>query len=474
MSFLLKISSLLVFLILFGFNSYAAPESYKNISIDDNCTLNNDDLDKIIAEVKKHSDGAIRDLVDCLKLNRKLILQASLADPTQFQYAADFLKEDENFIYRLIKISPEILKYISPNLLLDEEFMKNTTYLNRDSLKYADPKLLDNKLFMTKMIKIDYKNYIYASSRLKEIKELAELALNDNGLYLEYAPDKIKDDKKLVTIAVKSNIAALNYASERLKKDKELQKLLTKKSSIISTKLLEEFLQKNYLDSSNKKNIGLVIANRMKFFAKNKIIDRNYVTKWQKFFTYNNDSLKEGLKLISADSHNYAISWKEDFKKYPDLIKKIEDFFLNRGVDQTTIDSLSTTYLWKVKSNDLTLVFNLYLLRDSKYNELSSDFANVNSLTAIVQKQNGKWKMTVLEVIFDSEIKMDIAFKDGHKKFDLWDLYIVDKKDKNPKIIFKTEERFREFFEIFEEQSGGKYQMIYKTDFADAKENLSY
>ena len=66
-----------------------------------------------------------------------------------------------------------------------------------------------------------------------------------------------------------------------------------------------------------------------------------------------------------------------------------------------------------------------------------------------MQKSKNKWKATVVQVIFDSEVKMDIAFKDGHKKFDLWDLYLVDKKDKNPKVIFKTEERFREFFEIF-------------------------
>jgi hypothetical protein len=40
----------------------------------------------------------------------------------------------------------------------------------------------------------------------------------------------------------------------------------------------------------------------------------------------------------------------------------------------------------------------------------------------------------------------------------LWDLYLNDKKDKNPKIIFKVSDPFGEHFEVFEEQKGGKYQ----------------
>lgn len=464
-------ATLNIFFIFFSTTSYAIPESYNAIFISEDCSVKNDVMDKILAEVKKKDPEAINSLTGCLKSNRKLIFQVALIDPAQFQYAADILREDENFIYRLIKTNPEILKYVAPQLRLNEEFMKLSTYLNRDSLQYADPKLLDNKLFMSKMIVIDYKNYIFASNRLKEIPELAKMALNDNGLYLANAPEKIRDNKELVKVAISSNIAALQYASERLKKDKELQKL-AKKSSIISEEKLEEFLQKNYLDDSGEKNIGPVISNRLKFFPKNKIVDRNYITKWQKLFKYDNNSLKEEVHLISADSHNYATSWKEDFKKYPDLIKKIEEFFLSHQIDQSTIDSLSTTYLFKVKSNPLTLVFNLYLLRDSGDDELGPDFANVTSLTAIMQKSKNKWKTTVVQVIFDSEVKMDIAFKDGHKKFDLWDLYLVDKKDKNPKVIFKTEERFREFFEIFEEQNGGKYQSIYKTKLSSAKENL--
>jgi len=126
----------------------------------------------------------------------------------------------------------------------------------------------------------------------------------------------------------------------------------------------------------------------------------------------------------------------------------------------------------KLKISNISTPSHTALRLMKKRDELGSDFANVTSFTAIMQKSKNKWKTTVVQVIFDSEVKMDIAFKDGHKKFDLWDLYLVDKKDKNPKVIFKTEERFREFFEIFEEQNGGKYHAVYKTKLSSAKENL--
>jgi hypothetical protein len=213
-----------------------------------------------------------------------------------------------------------------------------------------------------------------------------------------------------------------------------------------------------------KKNLGWTISNRAKFFEKNKIITRNYITKWHRNINFEDEKIREELRLISADSRNYPILWKEDFKKYPDLIKKIEKFFLDHKVDQNTIDNLTVTDLWKVKNKPLTLAFNLYLLRDSKDIDLGPEFSDVTSLTAIVQKQRGKWRMTVVEVIFDSEIKMDVSYQNGHKKYVLWDFYAAKKDQKNPRIIFKVEDRFADYFEIFEEQSGGKYQMVDRVD----------
>ncbi len=453
--------ALILSCIFFATSAYAAPTEDPALT-NTSCNIDDETFDQIIAEVKKKNSDIINSLIDCLKLNRKLMLRAALIDPKQFQYASEILREDESFVYRVIEINPEILKFASDKLRSDPIFMENATYLSRDALQYADPKLLDNKLFIKNMIRIDSRNYMFASDRLKEIPEFAASAFKDNGLLLANAPTKIKSDKALVKIAVTSNAAALEFADDALKQDKNLKKLATHKSAIKSQEDLSKFLQKNYLNDSGKKHVGTVIDNRMKHFSANKIIDRNYVTKWQRSFAANDKS--DDVHLITADIRNYPIPWKKDFKKFPLLIAKIEKFFLNHQVDRNTSDSLSTTYFWKVKKVPQTVVFNLYLLRDSKDIELGPKFADVTSLTAIAQKQGEEWHLSVVEVIFDSEIKVDPTYENGHKKFNLWDLYEVDKSDKNPKIIFKVEDKFREYFQVFEEANNGKYQMAYEID----------
>ncbi len=423
--------------------------------------------EQILAQVTAKNPDAISNLPECFRLNRALILNAVFIDPAQFQNAADLLREDEIFVMRLLKISPQVLQYAAPEIRNNPDFMTKATYLSRDALQYAGWKLLDNKLFMKKMIEIDSRNYKFASDRLKEIPEFIIRAFLDNGLLLEFAPPKIRADKKFVKIAVESNHSAIAFASDALKEDKDLQKIVKQKTSIKSPEDLRKFLEENYIANNPQKNLGRIFANQGKNFPQNKIIQRNYVTKWQKsldFYRVENGHVGEDTRLITADSRNYQISWRDDFKKYPDLVKKIEKFFRNHNLADNTIENLSTSFLWKVKSKPLTFVFNLYLLRESTEASLGPDFADITSLTAIVQKCKNKWCMTVVEVIFDSEVKVDIAYENGHRQYALWDLYLVDKNDKNPKIIFKVDDRFGQHFEVFEEQGKGKYQMIYASE----------
>ena len=451
------IASLIAALLLFSTINLSAQV------ITQDCVIDEDSYREILAEVTKKNPNAIKSLPDCFKLDRKLIIKAALIDPTQFQYASDILKDDENFVNRLLQISAEILQFTSKKLHSDMDFMENATYINRDALQYADPKILNDKMFMKRMIIIDSRNYKFASNRLKEMPELASIALNDNGILLAFAPDSIKSNKSLVKIALQSNSSAIEYASESLKKDKDLQKLAIAKTSVKSKEDLEKFLEKNYLVEERGKNLGFAIANKKKFFPKNAVIDRNYITKWQKYLG-GNFRAEEKLTLVAADSRNYPISWKSDLRKYPELIKKIENFFLNHNVDQNTIDNLSLTYFWKIKDAPQTFAFNLYLLRDSRDVDLGNDFSDITSLSAIAQKHKNKWHFTVVEVIFDSETRTSTSYTNGHKRYILWDLYKADSLDKNPKIIFKVEDKFNDYFEIFEEQAGGKYQIIYRIE----------
>lgn len=431
----------------------------------DGCNNREEYFEQILREISsKKTPDIISRLAECFGNDRKLILKAVVLDPEQFQYASDALQEDQIFVMRLLKISPDILKYAAPEIRSNNSFMEKATYISRDALQYASWHLLDNILFMQRMIDIDSKNYKYASDRIKEIRGNAESALTDNGLLLEFAPPKVKDDIELVRIAVKSNSSALQFASERLKKEKEIVALARQKTSIKSLDELRAFLKKNYTVESKRKNVGLELGNKAKFAPKSKIIDRNYVTKWQNYLDFSRSDdlghVAEERRLIAADSRNFHVSWRNDFKKYPGLVKKIEKFLHNHNIAANTIDNLSTTYLWRIKTKPLTLAFNLYLLRESTDNDLGPDFVDATSITAVVQQQKDRWEMTIIEVILDSEIKVDVPYENGHKKYMIWDLYTVNKKDKSPKIIYKVEDKFDDYFEVFEEQSGGKYLPI--------------
>lgn len=423
-------------------------------------------LSQILDEIKNKNSDIISRLPPCFALDRKLILKAVVIDPQQFQYADDILQEDRTFVNRLLKISPEILQFAAPEIRGDESFMENATYISRDALQYAAWKLRDRKLFMKKMIDIDSRNYKFASNRLRELPEFAEIAFKDNGLLLEFAPDKIKEDKKLVKIAILSNKSAIEFSDKKLQQDKELKNLSKQKTSITSEERLEQYLRENYIIETNKKNLGQQLGNRAKFYSQNQLIDRNYITKWHDYINYANYDgyhFARDTKLVAAANRNYHISWREDLAEHKDLIAKINKFFVNHRLPSNVIDNLSTTYFWKIKDKPLTFALNLYLLRESTDEDLGPDFVDVTSMTAILQKRNNKWEMTIVEVILDSEIKVDVSYPNGHKKYILWDLYTVNEKDQNPKIIFKVEDGLEEHFEVFEEQAGGKYRMVFRS-----------
>jgi hypothetical protein len=116
------------------------------------------------------------------------------------------------------------------------------------------------------------------------------------------------------------------------------------------------------------------------------------------------------------------------------------------------------------------MAFNLYNLKESNNNNIYSkernDFANITSFTAIATFNAGKWSLTVVDAILDNDIKTDISYREGHKKYILWDLYQFNENDKNLKLIFKIEDRFNEYFEIFSANQNNenlsKYQMIHR------------
>ncbi len=433
--------------------------STSNLWAENYCKISNEIEKKILSQIDNSDIDLLKNYPSCYRSNRKLILKLAFIKPEQFKYASSDLRDDELFINRVLKVHPEILKYASKKLRSNIRFMQNATYIQRDSLQYATMNLKDNKNFMTKMITIDSRNYLFASERLKSDKNIAEIAFSDNGLLIKEAPLNIRSDVAMAKIALKSNSGAIDFLSTKIKNNAELLKLSSNKSSIISKDALRDYIIENYTETATQKGLAINIVNQGKFFKDNILAKRDFITKWRRVKKSKSD-FEDKLSLIEVTSRNFPLLWQKDFDNYPLLRDKVIKFFKKHNIDDSTINNLKTTFFWKIKDDLPTVAFNLYAIRSSKDSAIGPDFSDITSITVIAQKQGLRWNMSVIEVIFSSEVKTNIAYRNGHKKYKLWDLYKVNENDKSPKIIFKVEDKFREYFEIYEEQSGGKYHKV--------------
>jgi len=420
----------------------------------------------ILNEVSKENSAFIDKLPECFKQDRKLLIKALTIDPNQFQFASEIIHNDKMFIERAIKINADILKFVSPEVKSDENFMEDAIYINRDSLKYCSWSLLDNKLFMKKMIDLDSNNYQFASDRIKSMVDFAQPVLIDNGSQLKFAPPNVKANREMVKLAIESDRSAIEFANPKIANEPEIIALAKTEKPFIDLDDFNKYIEKNYIIYHDKKNLGKIFENKAKLFSKNKLIDRNFIAKWNKKNTIerNNDGQpNEVWNIINLENRNFQNRWKDDFKEYPDLIKKIEKFFAKRKIAPEIIEDLRTTYLWKIKNEPKTIAFNLYSLNPSTDDILTNNFVNVTSITAIAQKHNDKWQISIIDVIFNREIKIDPVYYGGHKKYILWDLFKINENDKNPKIIFKIEGAINDYMELYEEQINGKYRSTLKS-----------
>jgi hypothetical protein len=333
-----------------------------------------------------------------------------------------------------------------------------------EALKYGSTQLIDNKRFMTKMIEINPKNFVYASPRLQDDKDVVLLTIKSNGKMLKFVSDRLQDDKEIVIEAIKSFSLASKFASPRLQKDPEIIKM-TKKNDYKFLENFDQFLKENYggLGVGPEGVRGYHIVNIAKFFPEKQKIYQPYISKWER--VYKNGLETKDLKLSATSTQ--VIGWKDVFQDYPELIKAVENIFITNQVDANTIDALNAVSFWEVSQKPRVVAFDLYLLREIDNKYLSSDVSNVVSLSAIARWKNSKgkhkeWEINVVESTFDADLKMSVAYKNGHKRYKIWDIYQVNKKDKNPKILFKVEDKDGEYFDLFAKQSNDRYASIYK------------
>ncbi|MFT6105841.1 MAG: hypothetical protein ACJA0S_000589 [Rickettsiales bacterium] len=452
-----KLGTLIIFIIItLPSQSYSANKKITpcNITIRETAYL----LDK----AEKGDKVYIRALEICKKSNRELFSKLINIDPYYFKFASKDLKNDEVFISKFVTMNPDILKYTSSKLLGNEHFMTKMTRLFPNALKYSAPELMNKRGFVKNMVRMNPRNFSYASYRLQDDKEIALLALKKSGKMLKFASDRLKDDEEIVIQAIESFNLSIDFSSDRLQKKPKIKKLASQIDYSFIEKL-DNFLKKNYggLGVGPKSSRGYHIVNMALYFDKNNINYNPYVTKWEQ--VYKNGIGTNDIMLDTKSVNDGG--WKVDFDEYPELIKEIEKIFYRSKIDQNTIDALNAVSLWKVSTKPLVLAFNLYLLRKINDPYVGKEASNIILLTAIAKKidQTDKaWEISIVDVIFDANLKMDVRYPSGHRRYKIWDIYTEDENDKNPKILFKVEDANSEYFELFSKQINNRYASIYK------------
>ncbi len=451
---------LLILFLIFPLHNSHSDDNTKILS----CDISSDETSYLLDQVKVDNKPQIRSMDDCKKANRTFFAKIIDINPNYFEFASNNLRDDEVFISKFVTNNPSILKYASSRLISDRSFMFKMARIYPDALKYASPKLTNNKEFITAMIKINAKNFAYASDRLQDDEVIALLALKNSGKMLKYASPRLQDDKKVVTQAIQSYSLAINFASEKLQKDPQIKKLSDQINySFINN--FDSFLKENYggLNVGPEGSRGYHIVNMAKFFPDKQITYHPYVTKWGQ--VYKNGVETDEIRLTTKSVNDGG--WKVDFAEYPELIEAIENIFVTNGVDHNTIEGLNAVSLWIISNKPKVIAFDLYLLRqiDSRY--LKSETSNVTALTAIAREtqSNGKkkeWEINVVDAIFDADLKMSVTYENGHRRYKIWDVYLINKKDKDPKILFKVEDKDGEYFDLFAKQISNRYASVYK------------
>jgi hypothetical protein len=432
--------------------------TFDALASQDDCYSDKNNFDDVISQIKP-GDCDIIDHADyCLKQNPQFIFKATIIEPSCLQKASDYIKLNHDFIARIFKINPQILEVTDDKLKQDSAFMVKILRLNSDDnlypIKYAAANLLDDEQFMTEAVSINEQNYFYASDKIKEIPAIAKIVFKADGLMIAAASEDIKHNLNLVKIAVKSNPKATEFLDQEMKR--KLLKSGYKQPKInnpdLDYKTIESFIRDNYFTEKFEDG-SYQLANKAKFIPKNQIlVHHNHLSKWQEIRSSN----KYKLKVIDDKIR----PWKKDFAKYPDLVKKIKEFLLERNLYASAIEELETRYLWIINPNQLTLAFNLYKLKPATDANLGIEYNNLTSITIIARKVSGRWVFSTIDPVIAKEVKMNIAYKDGYKEYEIWDIYKTGKNDKNPKILFKIEDRFKQYFEVFLEKDS-KYKMVF-------------
>ena len=416
------------------------------------CSLSEKKIANLLIKIKTDKNF-IFNLSRCQKRSQTLLsILINELDPHYIKYADPLLRSNHFFVLKFLPLDHKIIQYASKDLKMNKAFILDSLRIDIDILRYADLRLLDDKEFAVELININPKSYLYLSDQLLTDVDLILMALEHDPTIFLLIPEEERDNIGIVERALISHPYNFNFLSAKYQNEgwvKDVKMI----PSVSQNLFFKKYLKNEYFnfDAGISLSKGYKITNQAKNFLEDRLFFQKYPLKWKKYNSYDgNDRYK---MLLASDFKN---GWEKDFSQYPKLIEVINNF-LSVRIDDSAINSLTPVSIWKI--SDQEVIFNLYGVRHLFDSKIDEEIINVNSLTAIAILNEGKWKLDIVDAIYDKNIKTNLAYKNGHKKFYIWDLY-QDGDDMS--IIFKVEDKYSEYFQIFQKTKSNNYRKFYQ------------
>ncbi|EFC37477.1 predicted protein [Naegleria gruberi] len=176
-------------------------------------------------------------------ISQEMVLEALKIDPTNLQYARNFLKDKTVFI-EAVKQSPSNIVYADSSLRTDKDFILQLIEINPNVMRNIDYPLNDDVDIARQVVQRNGLLLHYFSASIRENIEIVKMAIGQNpnsiqssliqtldivmdavqtdGTSLQYIYSKFKDQREVVLTAVRQNGIALKFVQNSWKMDREI------------------------------------------------------------------------------------------------------------------------------------------------------------------------------------------------------------------------------------------------------------
>ena len=448
---------------------------------------------------------------ESLKNDQFFVSQIALANLEIFKHTAKKLKSDPFFMEKIVRSHPEAMKYADDKLKDGKSFMKKMIAINPKHFVFASQKLHNNKKLALMAINKDGMMLEFASKRLQNDKEVVVAALKANNLAIEFVSEDLMQDEEIQQLAesnvdfledfdtiLKENYAGLavgvngarGYKIINLAKNFDNSQLIYRPFTTKWQQIIEDYRETAQVEFITKKKIKKswkddlvnypeLVKQIEEIFLKQKI-DQNTIDNLQIISLWQvqkePETLAINLYLIRGAKSQYLkdqianvnsltliarnVSNLEEEEQEEDMVKEDSAAKTNTNQKSTAIGEIAEE-ITEAISNIIPLAKEKEEVKNEEKNQEHKEVEE-STIEAKENPPTNQWKITVINANFDANLKMDLAFKNGHKRYEIWDLFKVNAEDENPKIILRIEDKNSEYFEVYSKQINNGYALIYQ------------